>query len=499
MPAAASLRPAGILDDAVRQLVPFEPARPVTRLVVVACGVKIHFPWKLACARYAAAVKEIRAAVSGLPIEVVRLPEPFEDCAALVTALDRELPKGVAGLVFFHAAYTAGEIGSHLGRWLLDHPVPVLSWSHPDPAAERNTANSLCCQNFILGMWRRLGVPYAWMHRAIDASAQPTLLGFARASRARARLKHGKILHVGGSRVTAFYDGEADELAVMRRFGLRFDRIDLETAHQYGKKRFSDKQVASLRKALKQSPLLGRVDLPDAQIDQTYRFGLALLSMAHEQGYLAATFKSWPDLFDCYGCAIDGSVSMLNDVGFCVAEEGEMNGAITSLTLWLLSEGSAVPTLQDLSTLNPTTNTIGIWHCGASPTRWLRRGGKVDARRHSILENGDPKTAVGLNLEFLMATGPVTVARYGSPDAATCFAFEGEFVDTPAPFRGTWGEMRVEGSAAQVISTILSRGLDHHWSVGFGHWARELRILNHQLGVTEVPLVGTNATEGLSA
>ena len=497
---ASQLPLEGPLNVIAREIVPYSPPAPVTRLLVAACGVKIHFPWASACQRYAAAVGEVRAA-AGLPVEIVALPEPFEDATALLAALDAELPRGVAGLVFFHAAYTAGEIGSHLGRWLLDHPVPVLSWSHPDPVAERNTANSLCCQNFILGMWQRLGVRYAWMHSALDATAQPPLRTFVRSSRAQARLRHAKILHVGGSRVPAFYDGEADELALMRRFGVRFDRIDIEAAYQLAKKRFSDAQIARLREALKKSPQCARVDLPDAQIDQTYRFGLEMLARAQEQGYAAATFKSWPDLFDCYGCAIDGSVSLCNDLGFTVAEEGEMPGALTSLALNLVSEGAAVANLQDISSADATRNTIGIWHCGAAPLRWLRAGTKFEARRHSILENGDPATAVGLMVEFLLALGPVTVARYQSPDAARCIIFEGEFIDSPMPFRGTWGELHATrgADAASIASAILSGGLDHHWSLGYGHWAAELRQLNHWLGVRELNIAPVGpALHGLS-
>lgn len=494
----STLPAAGPLDAAARGIVPFAASAPRTRLLVVACGVKIHFPWALAVARTAAAVAQVRAVVGDLPIDIVAPPEPFEDPVALVAALDAELPRGIAGVVLFHAAYTAGEIGAHLGRWLLDHPTPLLSWSHPDPASERNTANSLCCQNFLLGMFGRLGVRYAWLHAPIDEGAQPALRTFARSTRAQARLRHAKILHVGGSRVTAFYDGEADELALLRRCGVRFDRIDLETAYQFSRRRFTDADVQVLRDALKRSPLCAHIDLPDAQIEQTYRFGLAVLAMAHEQGYAAATIKSWPDLFDCYGCAIDGAVSLLNDLGLPVAEEGEMPGALTSLALSLVSEGSAVPTLQDLSSVDTARNTIGIWHCGAAPLRWLRQGTKFEARRHSILENGDPATAVGLMLEFLLATGPVTVARYQSPDAAQFFAFEGEFIDSPAPFRGTWGELHANRglTAAQIMSTIFDRGLDHHWSVGFGHWAAELRQLNHWLGVHSIEPAGNVPADG---
>lgn len=496
MASVYSLPAKGPLNAAAFEVAPYTPAVPRTRLLVIACGVRIHFPWALACERSAAAAATVRKAVAGLPIDVVALPEPFEDPVALVAALDSELAKGIVGIVFFHAAYTAGEIGSHFGRWLLDHPVPVLSWSHPDPASERNTANSFCCQNFILGMWSRLGVRYAWMHAPIDDSAIPELETFARTSRTRERLRHARILHVGGSRVSAFYDGEADELALMRRFGVRFDRIDIETAFQFSKKRFTESQVAGIREALKASPQCSLVDLPDSQIDQTYRFGLAMLEMAREGGYAAATFKSWPDLFDCYGCAIDGAVSLCNDIGFTVAEEGEMPGALTSLILNLLSEGSAVATLQDLSAANTTRNSIGLWHCGAAPLRWLRRGTTFAARRHSILENGDPATAVGLMVEFLLAMGPVTVARYQSPDAARCIAFEGEIIDSPMPFRGTWGEMRANrgNDAAAIASAILGPGLDHHWSLGFGHWGAALRQLNHWLGVGDIPMPAAGGT-----
>lgn len=492
----------GPLNAIAREIVSYAPAPRRTRLLVVACGVKIHFPWELACRRYALAVADVRSAARGLPVDVVALPEPFEDPAALLPAMDAELAEGLAGIVFFHAAYTAGELGAHMGRWLLDHPMPVLSWSHPDPASERNTANSLCCQNFILGMWSRLGIRYAWMHAPLGGAARGPLHTFVRSSRAQARLRHAKILHVGGSRVPAFYDGEADELALMRRFGVRFDRIDIEAAFQLARTRFSVAQLARLREALKKLPTCGRVDVPDTQIDQTYRFGLAMLAMAQEQGYSAATFKSWPDLFDCYGCAIDGSVSLCNDLGLTVAEEGEMPGALTSLALNLVSEGAAVASLHDLSSVDAERDTLGIWHCGAAPLRWLRPGTKFEARRHSILENGNPATAVGLMVEFLLALGPVTVARYQSPDAARHFAFEGEFIDSPMPFRGTWGELRPGpgADAAQIVSTILGGGLDHHWSVGFGHWAPELRQLNHWLGVREIPFAAPGAAlSGVSA
>ncbi len=489
----------GILNDTLAKIAPSFPQPRRTRIAVLGCCVKIHFPFADACNRYQAAVRLTREALDAELFEVISAPEPFEDPDALLAFARSLLAEGLAGVVFFHAAYTAGEIGSHFGRWLADHHVPVLSWSFPDSSSERLSANSLCCQNFLLGMWKRLDVRYAWMHEPLEKTAVPMLLRFGRSVRARDRFHHAKVLHAGGSRVTAFYDGETDELAVMKRFGLRFDRVEIEAVYRKAA-RFPEADVRLLAETLKGDPRCAKVAVPDAQIFQTLRFGLALYTLGVEQGYLGCTVKSWPELFDCYGCAIDGAVSMLNDAGFCTAEEGEMNGMISSLALYLLSEGQAVPVLMDLSALDIAKNRIGLWHCGACATRILKPGATYALAKHSILENGGPAAAVGMMIEFLLALGPATVARYQSPDAGRFFGFEGELVESPQPFRGSWCEMhpKAPATAAGIMGTILSRGLDHHWSLGYGHWNEELTMLNHWLGVETILPENDLSTNGLS-
>ena len=491
----------GVASEVLAEIVPALPVPRPTRIVVIGCGVKIHFPWERACRAFEGAVGAIRANLDTRHYTVIASPTPVEDPDELIAFLNCQLSQGVDGLVLFHATYTAGEIGSQLGRWLNDHPVPLLSWSMPEPATEscRLESNSLCCQNFLLNMFHRLGVKYAWLNADIGPEAQPVLARFARTVRARARFLHARVLHVGGSRVTAFYDGEVDELAVMRRFGLRFDRIDLEAAFDHARK-FKDRDLRRLRDAIVNSPSCARNDVPDKQIFQTLRIGLAALDMAAQKNYIGCIVKSWPELIDQYGCTTDGSVSMLNDFGLCTVEEGEMNGLLSSLAMHLLSEGNSVSTMMDLSQLDLARNRIGIWHCGACPTRWLKHGTKFEARRHSILENANAETAVGLMLEFLLELGPATVLRYQSPDASRAFVFEGELLDAPLAFRGNYCELQPKApfTAGQIMNTIMSRGLDHHWSLGFGHWKKDLEMLHHWLGLQEIAVVGANEAFGLS-
>ena len=103
-------------------------------------------------------------------------------------------------------------------------------------------------------------------------------------------------------------------------------------------------------------------------------------------------------------------------------------------------------------------------------------------------------------IEFLLELGPITVTRYQSPDATRCFTFEGDLVEAPLAFRGAYGEMvpRDGSSVSSIINTILSHGLDHHWSLGYGHWHSEQKLLNHWLGVSEVPLGAAGSVSGLS-
>ncbi len=499
--AAPRLPARGVTTELLAELVPALPAPRPTRIVIIACGVKIHFPWGRACRSFEDAVRETAVYLDSNHYTLVAAPAPVEDPDELIAYLNGQLTQGVDGLVLFHAAYTAGEIGSELGRWLIDHPLPLLSWSVPESLTDsgRLESNRLCCQNFLLNMLHRLNIKYAWVSGPAGAEAQAIITRFARTARARARMLHARILHIGGSRVTAFYAGEVDELAVMRRFGVRFDRIDLQAAFDHARK-FKDSDLQRLRDVIVNSSLCARNDVPDEQIFQTLRIGLSALDMATQKNYTGCIIKSWPELIDLYGCTTDGSVSMLNDIGLCTAEEGEMNGLLSSLAMQFLSEGEACPTMMDLSQLDPARNRIGIWHCGASPTRWLRHGTKFEARRHSILENADPEHAVGLMLEFLLELGPATVLRYQSPDAGRAFAFEGDLLDTPLTFRGNYCELQPSppATANQILNTILSRGLDHHWSLGFGHWKKDLEMLHHWLGIDDIATVNGSEAFGLS-
>ncbi|MEM6391294.1 MAG: fucose isomerase [Planctomycetota bacterium] len=489
----------GTASAAMAELLPTPSTPTATKIAFVGVGLKMHFVWADACKAYWEAVDVFKSTVKGTPIEVVAPEEPFEDPGDVLAAVDQLFAEGVRGIVLFHGSYTAGEIASQLARWLVDHPMPLLSWAFPESTGGRLTANSLCCQNFVLNAMKRLDITYQWMFQPIDSPVASAELGrFARSVRARARLIQGKALMVGAGRVPGFYDAECDELAVMKRFGLRYDRLDLMEVMKHGE-HFDAGGVAKVRQALTAEPGCGFNNVPDEQADDTIRLALATLDLAAAGGHIGCSIRCWPTLWDHYSCAADGALTLINDQGLPAADENDMLGLLSMLSMHLLHEGHTLPTLMDISLLDAERNRLGFWHCGGSATRLVRAGTAYETRRHSIMENADEETAVGLLVEALLATGPVTVTRYLSPDGAKAFTFEGDIRESPMAFRGSYAECEpADATADQVMGTILDHGMDHHWIIGRGRFAEDLALLNHWLGVTPLQVSNPGDCRGLS-
>ncbi|MGZ0657617.1 L-fucose/L-arabinose isomerase family protein [Coraliomargarita sp. W4R53] len=490
----------GIACDAINQIVAPLTKPPRTKIAIVGVGLKMHFVWAEASRLYQAACNRVSEQLDPESFEILFPEEAFESPEDLLSALDELKNKGVEGIILFHGSYTAGEIGSQMGRWLRDHRMPVFSWAYPEVKGGRLTANSLCCQNFILNTFTRLGVRYAWMFKEIESPDVSGPIGrFARSVRAVHRFRNGKGMIVGTGRVPGFYDAECDELDVMDRFGFRFDRVGLEYAFDRGDK-IAKKDVQHVLDALVNSEKCGFNNVPEDQAHKTIRLALGTMQMASEGGYIGCALKCWPELFDLYKCAADGALTLINDWGLPAADESDMNGLISMCSMHLLNDGESIPTLMDISLLDPKRNVLGFWHCGGSATRLLRTGTKYETRRHSILENADESTAWGLLVESLLEVGPVTITRYLSPNSGRALLFEGNVVDSPMAFRGAYADVEPIGSysAEQIMGSILDQGMDHHWVMGRGHFAEDLKMLNHWLDVKIQKINNNGGSFGLS-
>ncbi len=56
------------------------------------------------------------------------------------------------------------------------------------------------------------------------------------------------------------------------------------------------------------------------------------------------------------------------------------------------------------------------------------------------------------------------------------------------PFSGTAGVLRFDRSVADVLATVLTEGLEHHYGIAYGDHREVLRALAQQWGIPVVEL-----------
>ncbi|HHS9959660.1 TPA: hypothetical protein ACTW3Z_005590, partial [Klebsiella pneumoniae] len=313
----------GIASDIIAKYIPAPPAARKSRILFFSVAISIHFDWRQARQMNEKISSLTREYLDADNYELICAPEPFEDHRQLEAFLNRESADGVDGIIIYHAAYTTGEIASTLGAWLQRRQVPLFSYAMPEPGGANLTANRLCSQNFVLGILNHLGVKYQWLFcNEEDARFRTHLQCFARAARAIGNLRGRKALIAGAGRVPGFYDCEVNELEVLKRYQLGFDRVNLVDITSRMND-FSAEAIAEIVAAIQHDPDCGFNNVPDQQFADSVRLALALMTVAREGNYLGISFKNWPELFDHFQIAGDGAMALVNDQGIPISDEAD--------------------------------------------------------------------------------------------------------------------------------------------------------------------------------
>ncbi len=474
----------GVVRDLFESLIVPAPKRHKAKIALVGIGFAEHFDWESVKVNYASAQETLLNVLPKDNFELLVSPEPLQFKGEILEWLEQMKHQDVDGIIIYQASYIQGDLAATTARWFVQNQVPVLSWSHDEVTGGRLSNNRLCGQNFFLNILSSNNVKYSWL---FESPSSPTLgehlLTFAKAAYAKAAINQKTILMAGGFRVPGFYDCELNEMAILRRMGLSVDRVDMETLWRHGAK-FAAEDIAKICKALQENPRCAYCNVPEDQMQGSIRLALSIADYARANGYLGVALKNWPELFDNYTIAGDGAGALIQDLGIPVADESDMGALITMVLADQLTLGEGVPALFDLSLINPETNKIGLWHCGGASTRLIREGRNYELRKHSILENYDLETSLGMMMEFLHELGDVTVAKALYPNADKMFSWEGVIEESEMAYRGSYAQVQPQTAEAKdILYTMLNNGMDHHWIAIRGHVMEEIHELNHFLGV----------------
>ncbi|TYA66013.1 L-fucose/L-arabinose isomerase family protein [Seonamhaeicola marinus] len=465
------------------------PAKPayVSKIALVGIGLEEHFDWDSILLNYNRAKTSLKSVLPTDRFELITSDAPLQTKEEIHTWLESMHAKNIDGLIIYQASFIAGDLAATIARWLNQNVIPVLSWSHDEVTGGRLSNNRLCGQNFLLNIFNSCGVKYSWLFESPeDNEFEGNIMKFAKSVYAKASINQKAVGMIGGFRVPGFYDCELNELALLNRYGIKVDRIDFQTIWQHGEQ-FSEAIILEIKEELLHHPLCKFNNVADDQIEKSIRLSLAVADYARVNDYLGIGLKNWPELFDHYGIAGDGAGALIQDLGIPVADESDMGALLTMVLINQLSFGEGIPTLVDLSLVNKDKNQIGFWHCGGAPTKLIKEETGYEVRNHSILENFDEASSVGMLLEFLHKEGKVTIAKYQYPDASKVLVWEGDIKTSEMAFRGSYAEVAPRrNSAGDILSTVLNNGLDHHWIIGRGYLQKDLNELNHWLDITNI-------------
>jgi L-fucose isomerase-like protein len=354
--------------------------------------------------------------------------------------------------------------------------VPVCLWAlrEPGPPGDRLWLNSLCGAHIAAHALKREGrvVRYIYGDPGEEGILAP-LEALARAAVVRNRLRRSRIGLVGQA-PAGFYGCQYDELALARTIGTTVSQIDLAGIFAVAAEADEPEIAAAIASTKERSPSLATLPEPEVR-----RFGQAyvvLRDALRERQLDGLAVRCWPEFPQQFGLMPCATLGRLADDGFVCACEADMHGAVTLLLLQWLS--GAAPLLADLVAMDPSENTLTLWHCGNAPACLAREGAEPVLTTHC-------NRRIGVAGNFAIRSGPATVARlsYG-PDGYRLFFVEGELLDTPENrFQGNTAVFRPQDSAPDLLDGIIIGGLEHHVAVVAGHLASESRALSEILGI----------------
>jgi L-fucose isomerase len=292
-----------------------------------------------------------------------------------------------------------------LGTWVFAPTVvdtlravdlPFGIWAEDCPGSFSLTAGGV-----VHGSLDELGMKHRFFYGSPKSAR---LLGeisaFAGAA-ACARELSGSRLAVIGGRVMGMYTTMADIVQVKSLFGVEIEHIDTVRIHMAAEA-LADGEVEKVRKKLLAS--FGKVNTEEAVLDKSIRLYLALKGVLEKEGYGVAAVKCQEEMINNYACFCLAA-SFLNNEGFTISCEADINAALMMSILRTASGGTAL--FGDINHLDLERGELRLVNCGSMPTLMAESEKKVDLESQYEYMG----EAGGATLVFSVKGSPVTIGR----------------------------------------------------------------------------------------
>jgi L-fucose isomerase len=289
-----------------------------------------------------------------------------------------------------------------LGTWVFAPTVvdtlravelPFGIWAEDNPGSFSLTAGGI-----VHGSLDELGLKHRFFYGSPGSEPLIAEISAFAGACAAARQLSGRRLAVVGGRVPGMYTTMADLIQVKSLFGVEIEHIDSVRVRLAAEK-LASAEAARVRKELQGR--FGAIRTEEEALDRSIRLYLALKAILEEDGYRIAALKCMEEMIGGYA-SFCLAASLLNNEGFTVSCEADINAALTMHVLRALSGDIAV--FGDVNHLDLERGQLRIVNCGSMP---------------SLMAAGEKQVDLGNQYEYIGGAGGATVVLSVRPSPAT--------------------------------------------------------------------------------
>ncbi len=345
---------------------------------------------------------------------------------------------------------------------------PVLLWAPLDDeyyVDGMRPTDSQCGLFAISRQMQRYHIPFS--HLPCCRVESPEFAeGFERFVRTACMVKNFTGLRIGqiGSRPTPFFSVVWNEGELMERFGIRIVALNFAIVADRMKRAAQEckEEIDEIVDYIRERYTMD--DLTPPYLERMATMVVAYKWLFEEYNLDVISAECWtatPLLFD--GLAPCTVYSILNDMGYLVACESDMHGAMTMALLKSASLGEGKPLFGEFTVRHPENkNAELLWHCGPFP---------LSAKA----KNGIDSTARLVNQRswFRAEDGVYTVARIDQESGRYSILPLCCHTTTGPQTHGTylWGEF---ADLQAVEDRLLDGPYIHHFVEMLGDYRREI-------------------------
>jgi len=292
-----------------------------------------------------------------------------------------------------------------LGTWVFTPTVvdtlkavdlPFGIWAEDNPASFSLTAGGI-----VHGSLDEMGIKHRFFYGSPNSVELREEIGaFIRASSAIRDLK-GKRLCLVGGRVMGMYTTMADIIQLKDLFEIELEHVDAVRIY-LAAQNAPQQEVSRIKEWIQIS--MGKVSTDEKVLERSIRLYIALKDVLVKDGYSIAAVKCQDEMINNYASSCL-AISLLNDEGFTVSCESDINAALTMKILRSISGG--VSLFGDVNHLDLERNILRVVNCGSMPTFMAKSRKDVDlANQYEYMGKAGGATTV-----FCVKEADVTVAR----------------------------------------------------------------------------------------